>query len=139
MFKMVQKYLERIAVPYQIRENKQVFDFEVDAPEGHWACMLLLCGRSGIAFYSVLPFKVPEENRSELALYLMQINNERIFGNFELDQQTGEVRFKTYIDTEAQQLSERMLDRCLLINVSCMQKFLPRIKSKIKQYNAQAA
>ncbi len=136
MFYTVIKYLERIGVEYSLRNNQKVIDFEVAAPEGQWNCMLLLHGRSGIGFYSVVPFPVPEAERAEIALYLMWLNNERIFGNFELDLETGEIRFKTYIDCESNELNERMLDRTMLINVATMQKYLPKLRKQIRQLNA---
>jgi hypothetical protein len=133
MLQIIEKYLQRIGVEYSIRDNDKVFDFEVQAPEGQWNCMLLLHGRAGIGFYSVLPIVVQEQQRAEVALYLMWLNNERVFGNFELDLETGEVRFKTYIDCECNPLTERMLDRTMLINVATMQKYLPKIIGEIRQ------
>jgi hypothetical protein len=136
MLHIIKKYLERIGVEYQTREQGAVIDFEVEAPQGQWNCMLLLHGRSGIGFYSVLPFVVPESQRAELALHLMWLNNERVFGNFELDLVSGEIRFKTYIDCEGTALNERMLDRTMLINVATMQKYLPKLRHQIRQLNA---
>jgi len=104
MLKIIEKYLHRIGVDYSLRNHNKAIDFEVEAPEGKWSCMLYLYGRSGIAFYSIVPFIVPTTWRTEMALYLMWLNNERVFGNFELDMETGEIRFKTYIDCESNHL-----------------------------------
>lgn len=136
MLHIIRKYLERIGVQYSLRDEQSVIDFSVEAPEGEWKCILLLHGRSGIGFYSVLPFIVPESQRAELALHLMWLNNERILGNFELDLVSGEIRFKTYIDCEIHGLNERMLDRTMLINVATMQKYLPKLRNQIRQLTA---
>lgn len=133
MLNIIEKYLQRIGVEYTIGSNQRTFSFEVQAPQGQWNCLLLLHGRAGIGFYSVLPFIVPQNQRAEIALYLMWLNNERVFGNFELDLETGEIRFKTYIDCESAPLNERMLDRTMLINVATMQKYLPQIMGQIRQ------
>ena len=136
MLKIIKKYLQRIGVEYSTSNNNRTFSFEVEAPQGKWNCLLLLHGRTGIGFYSILPFIVPQTQRAEIALYLMWLNNERVFGNFELDLETGEIRFKTYIDCESSPLNERMLDRTMLINVATMQKYLPQILGQIRQVNA---
>jgi hypothetical protein len=47
-----------------------------------------------LAVYSVLPVHVPEERRTAVALLLARINYGLIIGNFELDLDDGEVRFK---------------------------------------------
>jgi hypothetical protein len=47
-----------------------------------------------LAIYSVLPSRIPEERRDAVALLLTRINYGLIVGNFELDLDDGEVRFK---------------------------------------------
>ena len=136
MLFIIEKYLQRIGVEYNLRNQNKAIDFEVEAPEGKWSCLMLLYGKTGIGFYSVLPTIVPASQRAEMAMYLMWLNNERVFGNFELDLETGEIRFKTYIDCESSPLNERILDRTMLINVATMQKYMPKIIGQIRQATA---
>lgn len=136
MLTIIKKYLQRIGVDYSTRENDRAIDFRVEAPQGEWSCLMMLYGGSGVAFYSIVPFIVPQHWRVEMAVYLMWLNNERVFGNFELDMETGEIRFKTYLDCEGSGLNERMLDRTMLINVATMQKYLPKIRNQAQQVKA---
>lgn len=127
MFELLSKYLRRIGIDYSVREKDKALDFTVEADEGSWNCLLSVHQSQGIGFYSTVGYPVPKEKRTQMALFITWLNNMRLFGNFEMDLQTGDVRFKTYIDCEGVELTERAIDRTMLINVTTMQKYLPQI------------
>ncbi len=132
MFERLSKYLSRIGIDYEIVDNGAALDFEVQSPEGTWNCLLSVHNRTGIGFYSTILTPVPRKRQMQMAMYLMYLNNHHLFGNFELDIKTGDVRFKTYLDCEHMELTERLIDRTMLRNVTVMQRYLPQIMNIIK-------
>jgi hypothetical protein len=132
MFELIQRYLRRIGVQYRIICDQKALDFAVDSPHGTWTCVLSLHGDLGLVFYSCLQQAVPSEQRTKMALFLTLLNNDRLFGNFEMDLKTGDVRFKTYVDCEGSELTEQMIDRTMLLNVTTMQKYLPQLQQVLQ-------
>ena len=53
-------------------------------------------------------------------------------GNFELDFTDGEVRYKTSIDVEGDQLSSVLIKTLVYTNVTMMDEYLPGIKAVIE-------
>ncbi len=135
MIDKVSKYLHRIGVEHDIYTNEKALSFDVETPQGTWQCSVLVDKkaktRNGIGFYSTLPVKVPIGLLNQMALFLMCLNNDRLFGNFELDPATGDIRFKTYLDFENRAFSEKAVERNMLINISIMQKYMPSLMKMI--------
>ena len=132
MFEKLSKYLVRIGIDYEVIEDGKAIDFEVTSTLGSWNCLLSLHEKIGLGCYSTILTPVPRKKYSQMALYLMYLNNNQIFGNFELDFKTGDVRFKTYLDCNDAELTERLIDRTMLRNVKTMQQFYPYIVKIIK-------
>jgi len=84
-------------------------------------------------FYSLCPIAPPKEKRSEIAHFLTRANYGMTIGNFELDFNDGEIRYKTSIDVEGDRLSPALIKRIIYINVAMMDEYLPGIKAVIEQ------
>ncbi len=140
MIEQISNYFRRIGVDHEIDAKRQALYFDVQTPQGAWQCLILVSRNketgSGAGFYSTLPAKVPSLLRDQMALFLMCLNNDRIFGNFELDPQTGDLHFKTYIDFENRGFSEKAVERNMLINISIMQKHMSKLTKMIKRERA---
>ena len=132
MFERLMKYLCRLGIDYDVQENSQVFDFQVRSTVGKWNCLLSLQSTAGICFYSTLFTAVPRSKQQQMALFLMYLNNQQLFGNFELDFKTSDVRFKTYLDLDNNDFNEKLLDRVMFRNVSTMEKHFDQIMKFIK-------
>ena len=72
---------------------------------GNWTCMAVAIEEHDqMLFYSVCPVTAPEENRSTIGEFLHRANKGLHVGNFELDYNDGEIRFKTSVDVEGTEL-----------------------------------
>lgn len=135
MIKKISSYFHRIGVEHQTDVRRRALSFDVDTPQGLWHCSILVGSsvhtKSGVGFYSTLPAKVPLALRNHMAMFLMCLNNDRLFGNFELDPETGDLHFKTYIDFENRAFSEKAVERNMLINISIMQRHMPKLMKMI--------
>lgn len=78
-----------------------------------------------VVFYSVCPVNVPPERRDEVAIFLTRANYELIIGNFEMDYSDGEVRYKTSLDVEGDQLTKALMKQLVYANVLIMERYLP--------------
>ena len=76
-------------------------------------------------FYSIIPVRVPETQRLLVAELLARINYGLYIGNFELDMNDGEIRYKTSIDVEGGDLTPRMVETLIAVNISTADRYFP--------------
>jgi len=84
-----------------------------------------------ILLYSVCPFRVPEERRSEVSEFLTRANYGLTAGNFELDFADGEVRYKTALQRHVDGLDAATLKRAVRANGIAMETYLPGVGAVI--------
>lgn len=80
-------------------------------------------------FYSLCPVKVPQKKRKQLGEFVCRANFGMIIGNFELDFNTGEIRYKTSIDIKDSFLTEETLKQLVYTNVLTMDQYLPGVEA----------
>ncbi len=74
-------------------------------------------------FYSIVPIRVPEAQRHIMAELLARINYGLNIGNFELDMNDGELRYKTSVDVEGGELTRRMVETLIAVNISTTDRY----------------
>jgi hypothetical protein len=84
-----------------------------------------------ILLYSVCPFRVPQERRSEVSEFLTRANYGLAAGNFELDFADGEVRYKTALQRHVDGLDAATLKRAVRANGIAMETYLPGVGAVI--------
>jgi hypothetical protein len=77
-----------------------------------------------VIFYSISPVIVPPEKRTDVAEYIARANYGLILGNFEMDFDDGELRYKTSIDVEGAILTAELLRPLLIANLTTMDHYL---------------
>lgn len=77
-----------------------------------------------ILFYSVLPLNVPDDKLSAIAEFITRANYGMALGNFELDFNDGEVRYKTSIDVTDTEITSSLLRPLIYTNVLMMDKYM---------------
>ena len=83
-------------------------------------------------FYSLYPQAVPQDKRLAIAEFITRANYGTILGNFELDFDDGEIRYKTSIDVEGDNLSFALIKQMVYANVMMMDEYLPGIMAVIE-------
>jgi hypothetical protein len=132
MFEQLMKYLSRIGINYEILDDNKGLDFKINGQAGSWNCMFSVHEKMGVGIYSTLLKPVPKSKQTQMVMFLMYLNNNHLFGNFEFDFKTGDVRFKTYLDCLAQPLTDKSIDAAMVCNVKTMQYYLPQIMNIIQ-------
>ena len=105
------------------REGEEdMISFRLEDEGGNeWGCLALADEQSEQAiFYSVVLETAPPEHRPEVMKFVTLANYGMQVGNFELDLEDGEVRFKTSVDVEGIELGEDMLRNMVELNILMM-------------------
>src|SRR5262249_47600370 len=71
----------------------------------------------------ILPSNVPEEKRVEIAEFITRANYGLVIGNFEMDYNDGEVRYKTSVDVEGGELTPKMIENLMRANLMTMDRY----------------
>jgi hypothetical protein len=77
-----------------------------------------------IAVYGVLPFAVEAAQRDAVVELITRVNFGLIVGNFEIDVDDGEVRYKTSLDFEHGELTTPLLRQLVRANMAMMEHHL---------------
>ncbi|MFN9648996.1 MAG: YbjN domain-containing protein [Pseudanabaena sp.] len=112
-------------------ETEPILRMGYQGENGEWNCVAKTKENpSQLVFYSLYPIKVPPKKRLGIAEFLTKVNYGLIAGNFEMDFQDGEVRYKTYaINGENNPLNSELIGQLIFVNVMTMDKYLPALMS----------
>ncbi|MBI5566987.1 MAG: YbjN domain-containing protein [Chloroflexi bacterium] len=112
--------------PYLQLEDRPVLSLNYTGQHASWTCYAQAREeQQQVIFYSVCPVSTPVERRAALAEYLTRANYGLIIGNFELDFEDGEIRYKTSLDVEGLTLGPVVLKNLINANVSTLDQYLP--------------
>lgn len=115
-------------------EGQSILQMDFPGDNGNWMCCAQAVENAETAqflFYSICPVKVPEERLLAVAQFLMRANYGIVIGNFELDLDDGEIRYKTSIDVKDDRLSSALCKQLVYINLAMMDRYLPGIMEVI--------
>ena len=113
-------------------EDKPVLLLNYVGRNGRWSCYASDEEAKHIfLFYSYAPVKAPEDKRPVLSDFLTRANYGLYIGNFELDFNDGEIRYKTSIDVENTELNNALIKGVVYANLNIMDRYLPGIMSVI--------
>lgn len=102
----------------------------VNGDNGTWRWLLIAIEDDEdniVRIYSTLPVNVPELRRPAIAELITRINESLGSGNFEMDFADGQVRCKTTLDLMDGTLTQAMLMRIFMINLSITDQNLQTI------------
>lgn len=134
LFDVVHKYFADSSWVTTQFVGKPILRFSHKGKNGQWVCIAHAReSESRFVFYSIGLAAVPEERRPALALFLTRANYGLIIGNFEMDLDDGEVRFKTSIDVEDDRLSTALLRHLVDVNIEMMDKYLPGMQAVVEE------
>lgn len=85
--------------------------------------------REQVLLYVLSPSPIPEDKRPVTAEFLTRANYGLRFGNFELDFEDGEVRFKISADVEGSTLSTAMIRNMIAMGVLTMDRYYPGLQA----------
>lgn len=133
LWQAVVEFLEKDGWPWQQVEGESSLYTAFEGDNGKCQCYAKVREeQQQFVFYSLCPIKVPKKKRRQLGEFICRANYGAIIGNFELDFDDGEIRYKTSIDVEGDSLSFSLIKQMVYANVTMMDKYLPGIKAMIE-------
>jgi hypothetical protein len=118
--------------PYAEVAGAPVLLSELTGPEGSWDFYAHAVEEKDLVLlYSIAPHRVPAERRLEVSEFLTRANHGLADGNFELDFDDGEVRFKSVLHVPAE-LDGILVKRVVRLNGTALETYLPSIAALIK-------
>lgn len=122
---VVVAFLDERSWPYHRVDGRSVVTFPFDGDSEHWQVFVETKDRyDQVVVYSVCPFNIPVEERLAAAEYLTRANYGLIIGNFEMDMDDGEVRFKTSVDVEGSALDTALVRQLVIANIRGMNQYV---------------
>jgi hypothetical protein len=132
LFDVAHNFFTNDEWPHAASPRDGFFSLPFQGQNGHWTCFAQVDEPTQrFVFYSVCPVAAPEPRRLALAEFLTRANYGLVIGNFELDMNDGEIRYKTSLDVEGVGLSPELLQHCVYPNVLTMDQYLPGILAVI--------
>ena len=126
------QFFEGLKWPFTRLEDETALQVPFRGENGEWPCYAFTHEKEEqFAFYSICPARAPEERLMTVAEFITRLNCGLVIGNFELDFEDGEIRFKTSIDVEGDRLSTTLVEQLVLANVTFMDLCLPAMMKVI--------
>jgi hypothetical protein len=114
----------------QQMEDKTIFRVYFSGSNGDLRCYAQIrVDLEQFLFYVIAPIKAPEEMRHAVAEYVTRANFGLRIGNFELDYNDGEVRYKSSLDFENADLTPPLIKNTIYPAVQTMDFYLPGLLS----------
>jgi hypothetical protein len=115
-------------------QGEQALRLGFQGENGAWNCYAQTREKQEqFIFYSLCPLLAPEDKRTAVAEFITRANDGMIIGNFEMDFNDGEIRYKTSIDIDGDELTSDIIKRLVYANVTMMDDYLPGIIAVIEK------
>jgi hypothetical protein len=124
IFSTLIDYMEDEEWKYEILEGETIIRFHFKGRAGRLLCYGEVDEeKCWLIFYSYMPVNAPPDKMGQVAEFLTRANRGMRIGNFELDYDDGEIRYKTSIDVEGGELSNKMIDNLLRANLTTIDRY----------------
>ncbi|NLT95950.1 MAG: YbjN domain-containing protein [Clostridia bacterium] len=131
---IIERFLEDNGWPAKKLEDGSVFTGVFQGDDGRWIYYIEAREEAGqCAFYSVFPAVASKEDYPNVIEFLMRINSGLPVGNFELDFEDGEIKFKTYVDVGYGELDDTLLRQVIEGNITVMNTYYLGIKEILEE------
>lgn len=128
LFNTIIAFFEEEEWDFQWLDDTSMLSMHFSGKNGTWLCYAQVReSQQQFIYYSLLPVNAPEERRAALAEFITRANYGMIIGNFEMDFDTGEIRYKTSIDVEDAELTAPMIRHLVYSNLVITDHYLPGI------------
>ncbi len=128
MLKLVKEYLKKQEWQFSELDEKNIFLFGIGGKNGNFQCIAdVFEDEQKLVFFSICGANTPIEKRNEVLDLLNQLNYNFFLGHFEMDNEAGEIRYKTSILYKHITPTEELIDQILMTNIVTMDTYLPAI------------
>lgn len=121
----VMAFLDGSQWPYApLPNNPDWFRMAHNGDSGQWQCYLQIREKQAqVFFFSMCAMYIPVARRPAVAEFLNRANYGLVIGNFEMDYNDGEVRFKTYFDAQGFDITRKAVEVHVFANLSTFDRY----------------
>ncbi|MCC6453983.1 MAG: YbjN domain-containing protein [Caldilineaceae bacterium] len=131
-FETLGKFMENDGWHPQAVEDNLVYRAYFVGHNGEVTCFAQIrADLEQFIFYVVMPVRAPAQMRLAVAEYLTRANYGLRIGNFEMDFDDGEVRYKSSVDFEGVELTPGLIRNVMYPAVQTMDRYLPGVLSVV--------
>ncbi len=132
MFSKIKKFFKKQEWIYTVIEDKTVAILGISGKNGQFQCIAdVRENEKKIIFFSVCSINTPDNKKVLMSELLTRINHGKFLGNFEMDFNNGEIRYKTSIYFGDLDLSNDILENLIISNIATMDNSLVAIMQLI--------
>lgn len=134
MLRKILTYFDEQNLSYSLPEAGEtvvLIGFETENIE--FQCTITNDDEYKLLFLSFFPFKIPENRRNDISILLLKINYELFLGNFDIDFDDGEIRFKSSLFCEGMELSNATIHYIIETHIVVMETYVQTIQDAIKE------
>jgi hypothetical protein len=118
--------------PFHKIEGEDNLQIGFQGENGLWNCFTKARDElNQLLFYSVCPVLAPLGKRGAVAEFIARANYGIVVGNFEMDYETGVIRYKTYLSADGIRLTNQVIRQVVFPNLLIMDQFLPGLLKTI--------
>ncbi len=129
-FDTLAQFLEDDGWHPQRIEERYIYRMGFSGKNGQVSCFAQIrMDLEQFLFYAVAPTKAPEDARMAVTEFITRANYGLRIGNFELDFDDGEVRYKSSLDFEGAALTTELIKNAIYPAVQTMDRYLPGLMS----------
>lgn len=117
---------------WEIQEWRGMIKIEASSENGTWQTFCkALDEEKRFCYYSLCPVNAAKDRIPYMAEVLTRINYGLKVGNFEMDYDTGEIHFKTYVDFYGEEDVKKAVGQCIYGNIMCFNNYFPKLLKAI--------
>jgi len=125
--------------PYEVSEEESALVAGYLGENGEYTCVLRTReAEAQILFYAICPEIIPPAKRPAVAEFITRANYGMYLGNFEMDFEDGEVRYKTAADIEEQVFTSLFVKNLVYACVATMDRYMPGIRRLVSSEDPPA-
>lgn len=133
LFETVKRFFEQDGYEFRQLAGHQALEMGVSGDHGSFRLVCVVDpDRTILRFLTFVEGKVPTARRRDVMEYLTRANYGLLLGNFELDVNDGEVRFKCAIDVEGGEITHTQYQNMLFVSVSMVDRYFPGLQRVIQ-------
>lgn len=127
-FNLLIEFFEEDNWDFQWMTGMSVLTLNYSGTNGHWQCYAQAReAQQQLVFYSVLPANAAPAMRNSVAEFITRANYGMVIGNFEMDYDDGEIRYKTSVDVEGSTVTLPLIRQLVYANISIMDHYFPAL------------
>jgi hypothetical protein len=132
MMEVVLRFFEEEQWNYQKLEGKPVIRAGFRGDHGTWVCFVRVDEeKKHFLFHSIMGMNIPLQYRAAVVEYITRVNYVLPLGNFEMDLDSGDIRFRTSLETPEGELSVAIVRGLVYANVHTMDHYFPGVMAVV--------